>query len=543
MKVIINGKEYEYKPKTTLEEISNDFPGDYYCATVNNRIRELSYQLETEGADVHFYGLDYYESVKIYEASLRYVIAMAVSNVFPKENVRFSNSISMGIYGHIIGKEVTPEMLEILNQEISRIIKADYKFERRKYDKKTIKQYYKSLGYFDKLGTLKYRKESVNVYEVNGYKNYMYSYMVPSTGYLKSFKLRLYYPGFILQFPRSEMKGEIPEFVDEPKFLKTLSDANEWAKNTGSENIYQVNDKCSDDEELIKFIGVCETRHNHQLKEIGDKVQKNLDQIRLIAIAGPSSSGKTTFSKRLEIELLSRNIHPMRISIDNYYLDEEHVPLDENGNKDFEHIEALNLKLFNENMTDFLMGKEVRTPIFDFKTKKVTFSEPQKLSKDGVIIIEGIHALNERLTESIPKNRKFKIYIAPLAQRNIDNHNPISLTDLRLVRRIVRDLNFRNTSAEKTLEMWQSVRNGEHKWIYPYMESADYIFNSELGYELLMLKKYGVESLKVIKNDSQYYILANRLLKFLKVFRSISDSKVKNDSLLREFIGGSVFKD
>ena len=543
MKVIINGKEYEYKPKTTLEEISNDFPGDYYCATVNNRIRELSYQLETEGANVKFFGLDYYESVKIYEASLRYVIAMAVSNVFPKENVRFSNSISMGIYGHIIGKEVTPEMLEILNQEISRIIKADYKFERRKYDKKTIKQYYKSLGYFDKLGTLKYRKESVNVYEVNGYKNYMYSYMVPSTGYLKSFKLRLYYPGFILQFPRSEMKGEIPEFVDEPKFLKTLSDANEWAKNTGSENIYQVNDKCSDEEELIKFIGVCETRHNHQLKEIGDKVQKNLDMIRLIAIAGPSSSGKTTFSKRLEIELLSRNIHPMRISIDNYYLDEEHVPLDENGNKDFEHIEALNLKLFNENMTDFLMGKEVRTPIFDFKTKKVTFSEPQKLSKDGVIIIEGIHALNERLTESIPKNRKFKIYIAPLAQRNIDNHNPISLTDLRLVRRIVRDLNFRNTSAEKTLEMWQSVRNGEHKWIYPYMESADYIFNSELGYELLMLKKYGVESLKVIKNDSQYYILANRLLKFLKVFRSISDSKVKNDSLLREFIGGSVFKD
>lgn len=543
MKVIINGKEYEYKPKTTLEEISNDFPGDYYCATVNNRIRELSYQLETEGANVKFFGLDYYESVKIYEASLRYVIAMAVSNVFPKENVRFSNSISMGIYGHIIGKEVTPEMLEILNKEISRIIKADYKFERRKYDKKTIKQYYKSLGYFDKLGTLKYRKESVNVYEVNGYKNYMYSYMVPSTGYLKSFKLRLYYPGFILQFPRSEMKGEIPEFVDEPKFLKTLSDANEWAKITGSENIYQVNDKCSNEEELIKFIGVCETRHNHQLKEIGDKVQKNLDMIRLIAIAGPSSSGKTTFSKRLEIELLSRNIHPMRISIDNYYLDEEHVPLDENGNKDFEHIEALNLKLFNENMTDFLMGKEVRTPIFDFKTKKVTFSEPQKLSKDGVIIIEGIHALNERLTESIPKNRKFKIYIAPLAQRNIDNHNPISLTDLRLVRRIVRDLNFRNTSAEKTLEMWQSVRNGEHKWIYPYMESADYIFNSELGYELLMLKKYGVESLKVIKNDSQYYILANRLLKFLKVFRSISDSKVKNDSLLREFIGGSVFKD
>lgn len=543
MKVIIKGKEYDYPYKTTLEEISKDFEGDFYCASVNNRIRELTYSLEIDNADVHFLSLAHYDSVKVYEASLRYVLAMAIHNVFPDINVRFSNSISMGIYGNLVGKSITQSEIDTINKEVDRIVKANFPLKRKKYSIDEMKEYYKNIGYLDKLGTLKYRKENVNVYECDGYRNYMYSYMVPSTGYLKDYVLIPYYPGFIVLFPRSEANGEIPEFIDEPKFLKTLAQAQKWSKQTGSENIYQINDKCSDEDNLIKFIGVCETRHNHQLKEIGDMVEQNLDTIRLIAIAGPSSSGKTTFSKRLEIELLSRNIHPTRISIDNYYLPNDKVPKDKDGNLDFEHIEALNLELFNENMNDFLQGKEVRLPIFDFKTKETTFAEPVSLKDDGVIIIEGIHALNDRLTSSIPKDRKFKIYIAPLAQRNIDNHNPLSLTDLRLVRRIVRDLNFRNTSAEKTLEMWQSVRKGEHKWIYPFMEEADYIFNSELGYELLMLKKYGIESLKAIKNDSKYYIMANRLLKFLKVFRSVSDDKVQNNSLLREFIGGSVFEE
>lgn len=543
MKVNINGKTYEYNSKTTLEEISKDFPGEYYSATVNNRIRELTYSLEIEDANVEFKGLDYYESVKIYQASLRYLIVMALSRIMPNDDIRFSNSISMGLYGELVGKTMNQKILKNLVDEMNKIVESDYKLKRVKYSIEDISEYYKTLGYTDKLGTLKYRKENVNVYECDGYKNYMYSYMVPSTGYLKDFKLRLCYPGFIVQFPRAENNGEIPEFVDEPKFLKTLSQAAKWSKNTQSENIYEINDKCNDEDELVKFIGVCETRHNHQLKEIGDMIENNLDMIRLIAIAGPSSSGKTTFSKRLEIELLSRNIHPMRISIDNYYLKPDEVPKDEAGNPDFEHIEALNLELFNDNMNDFLEGREVSLPIFNFKTKEISYGEPVRLKKDGVIIIEGIHALNDRLTESIPNDRKFKIYIAPLAQRNIDNHNPISLTDLRLVRRIVRDLNFRNTSAEKTLEMWDSVRKGEHRWIYPNMESADYIFNSELGYELLVLKKYGVESLKKITNDSKYYILANRLLKFLKVYRSIGDESVQNNSLLREFIGGSVFKE
>lgn len=542
MKVIINNKEYEYKNKTTLEEISKDFGDDFICAKVNNRLRELTFSLDFD-ATVEFLDLSRSSASKIYQASLRYIIAMAASKVLPKASLRFSNSISLSILGHFKGIRLNEEILNELNTEIRRIIDADYKFERRKYTIEEMQSYYESLGYTDKLGTLKYRKENVNIYECNGYRNYMYSYMVPSTGYIKEYNLILYYPGFFMQYPRSESRGEIPEFSDEPKFMQTLAKADRFSKNTQCENIYEINDKCDNKDELIKFIGVCETSHNRQLNEIGDLVEKNLNEIRLIAIAGPSSSGKTTFSKRLEIELLSRNIHPTCISLDNYYLRNENVPIGEDGKPDFEDINALNLTLFNENMLDFMAGKEVRVPKFDFTTKTTSYGEPITLKKDGVIIIEGIHALNNKLTKAIPKENKFKIYIAPLAQRNIDDNNPISLTDLRLVRRIVRDKNFRNTDPSKTLDMWNSVRKGEHKWIYPHMEGADYIFNSELGYELLVLKKYGVESLKKIPYDSENYVRANTLLKFLKVYRSIPDEAVPNNSLLREFIGGSIFEE
>lgn len=542
MKVTIKNQVYEYENKTTLEEISNDFPGQYYCATVNNRLRELTYILDKD-AEVEFLDISQYDSMKVYEASLRYLVAMAIKNIYPDYSIRYANSISMGTLCKIIDKNINEDILENIRNEVKRLISLNLKFKRTKYTVEEMKGYYESIGYLDKLGTLKYRKENVNLYECDGYRNYMYAYMVPSTGYIREFKLILYYPGFIMQYPRVEVKGNIPEFDDEPKFLKTLAQADKWSKNTHSENIYEINDKCDNEDELVKFIGVCETRHNRQLEEIGRKIEQNLDEIRLIAIAGPSSSGKTTFSKRLEIELMSRNISPMRISIDNYYLTNDLVPKDENGHLDFEDIRALNIPLFNRNMIDLMEGKEVQLPSFNFQTKVTSFSKPVRLEKNGVIIIEGIHALNDLLTKSVPKDHKFKIYIAPLPQRNIDNHNPISLTDIRLVRRIVRDRNFRGTNPEQTINMWNSVRRGEHKWIYPHMEGADYIFNSELGYEMLVLKKYGIDSLRSIPYDSPYFVQANRLLKFLKVYRSIPDDAVPNNSLIREFIGGSVFKE
>lgn len=542
MKININNEIKEYKDGTTLEEIAKEYGGGFYSAKVNNRVRELTY-IPKDGSKVELLDLTDGNSIRIYQATLRYIIAMAFKNIYKDENVRFSNSISMSLFAKVIGKTTTKEMLKKIDDEVKRIISLDLKFERKTYSIEEMEEYYKSLKYLDKVENLEYRKENVHVYECDGYRNYMYSYMTPSTGYIKEYKLILYHPGFMIQFPRREAKGYIPQFIDEPNFLKTLARANKWATITDSENISHINKKCEDYDELVRYIGVCETRQNHDIEEIGKRVEENIEDIRMIAIAGPSSSGKTTFSKRLEIELLSRNIHPLRISLDNYYLSEDEAVRDEEGKVDWEHINSLNLSLFKENMADFLDGKEVRLPYFDFKTRKKGFMEPMKLKKDSVIIIEGIHALNDILTDSIPKENIYKIYIVPLIQRNIDNHNPISITDLRLVRRIVRDKNFRNTTAYNTLESWKSVRNGERKWIYPNMEQADFIFNSELGYELLVLKKYGMESLHEIGYDSNQFINANRLLKFLKVYRSVDDNLVPNNSILREFIGGSIFKD
>ena len=538
----INNESKEYKDGTTLEAISKDYEGSFFAAKVNNRVRELTYSPK-DGSTVQLLDLTEGNSIRIYQATLRYIIAMALHNVYPNENIRFSNSISMSLFAKIVGKTTTKDMLEKLEKEVNRIIAEDYKFERKTYSIEEMKEYYKNLGYMDKVENLEYRGENVHVYECNGYRNYMYSYMTPSSGYIKEFKFILYYPGFMIQFPRNEAQGYIPQFIDEPNFLKTLARANKWATITDSENISHINKKCEDYDELVKYIGVCETRQNHDIEEIGKRVEENIDDLRLIAIAGPSSSGKTTFSKRLEIELLSRNIHPLRISLDNYYLDEKDAIRDEEGKVDWEHIESLNISLLKENITDFLNGKEVCLPYFDFQNREKGFMKPVKLEKDSVIIIEGIHALNSILTDSIPKENIFKIYIVPLIQRNIDNHNPISITDIRLVRRIVRDKNFRNTTAYKTLSSWKSVRNGERRWIYPNMEQADFIFNSELGYELLVLKKYGMESLHEVGYDSDQFINANRILKFLKVYRSIDDNLVPNNSILREFIGGSVFKD
>jgi len=541
MQVKINNEFKEFKKGITLEEISKYYSGNFVCASVNNRIRELSYKLEFD-ATVEFLSIDNSMAMNIYKATLRYVVAMAFKNVFKDENIRFSNSISMSIFAKIIGRNMDRNDLNILEEEVKRIIAMDLKIERKIYTISEMKDYYTKMGYLDKVANLNYRNDNCHVYETGGYRNYMYSYMLPSTGYLKDYKFILYYPGFMIQFPRVESRGNLPEFKDEPIFLKTLAQANKWASLTESENISDINKKTESKEELIKFINLCEMKQYHDIEKIGKKIEEHIEDIRLICIAGPSSSGKTTFSKKLEIELLTRDIKPVRISLDNYYKPIEETPLDENGNYDFEHIDALNIKLFNENMSDLIEGKETMLPILDFKTHTVTFTNPIKLDKSSVIMIEGIHALNDLLTVSIPKQNKFKIYICPLSQRNIDNHNPISFTDLRLIRRTVRDKEFRNYSAKNTLNSWASVRSGERKWIYPMMEDADFIFNSELGYELLALKDIGLQAYQDIDVNDSEYIRANSLTKFMKIFNSIDTSLIPNNSLIREFIGGSVFE-
>ena len=424
---------------------------------------------------------------------------------------------------------------------MERIIKADYQINRFSFKKDEAIEYYKSIGAMDKVRILKYRKEdTVHVYECDGYKNYMFGYMLPSTGYLTKYRLKLYAPGFIMQYPRSECKGEIPEFHDEVVFRSALKEANVWANTAKSESIAQLNE-IVESGKALEFINICEARHNRQLANLGAKICDNVDGIRLICVAGPSSSGKTTFTNRVRIELKSRGVEPLMISMDNFYNPVEQAPKDEEGNPDLEHIEALDLELFDSVIFRLIQGEAVELPIYDFNTKSRTFTEPVKIGPKQPILIEGIHGLNDRIAPSIPDDQKFKVYIAPLGQYKIDDHNPISISDIRLIRRMVRDYQFRGTGCEKTLSTWQSVRNGEFKWIYENQNNADFVFNSELSYELCVLKKYAVPLLEEVKTDSPNFITANRLLKFLKYFETITDKWVPCNSILREFIGGSIF--
>lgn len=382
----------------------------------------------------------------------------------------------------------------------------------------------------------------VHQYACLDYRDYMYGYMIPSTGYLNKFKFIPSTPGFLIQFPRSESDGELPPFVRENVFSKTINASRNWGKLVGVDTISGINSMV---EELgsTDFIMMSEAHHSNMLAELTDRIIKSESPIRLICIAGPSSSGKTTFANRLRLQLLSVGIRAIRISIDDYYLSRDEIKRDENGEIDLESVDALDIKLLNEQMLQLIEGDEVVLPHFDFKLGKRVPGRKLKVEKNQPIIIEGIHALNDDLTSLISKSQKFKIFIAPQAQINIDNHNPISLTDLRLLRRIVRDSKFRHASAEETIRMWPSVRNGEFKWIYKTQESADYVFNSFLPYELCVMKEYAYPLLAKVDKNSDCYITCRRLLLFLKYLVNIEEDDVPDNSLMREFIGGSCFKD
>lgn len=542
MHIIINNIEKNVDKPTKIVDLYDNKNYVYYAAKVNNRLRELDYVVSSDSV-IEMLDLKDADVCRMYQATLRYVILMAIKDVFPKARVIFNYSISRTIFVNVsnLGHALFQEDFKLIKNRVDELVSADLPIKRYSITKEKAIEYYQSCGLTDKTKILKYRKENtVHMYECSGYKNYMFGYMLPSTGYLKKFELKLYAPGFLVRYPRSENNGEIPPFSDERVFRDTLKEANRWADISRSNSIANINE-IIESGNALEFINLCEARHNRQLATLGDKIEKNINNIKLICVAGPSSSGKTTFTNRLRIELKSRGINPLMISIDNFYADPEFAPRDEFGNPDFEHIDALDRKSFNDCMFRLIQGEEVRLPIYDFKTRSRTYEPPVKLKHNQPILIEGIHALNNDLTPSIATEYKFKIYIAPLAQCRIDDHNPISISDIRLVRRMVRDYNFRGTGCEGTLKMWNSVRNGEFKWIYPFQNDADFVFNSELSYELCVMKKYAIPLLEQIDSESPYFITANRLLKFLKYFETITDKWVPCNSILREFIGESIF--
>jgi uridine kinase len=544
MTLKILGKPYTYDEPLRLEEIAEKLnESNVLAATVDGRLRELSF-IPTKDAEVEFLKYDHPDAARIYESTLRYVVAMAIKNMYPKAKVKFNYSISRSILAVLEGLDYVLDsgVVNKIKQEVERLIQRDLTIERRRVSVGEATKLYTDLDMPDKVSILKYREEDyVNLYECNGYMNYMFGYMLPSTGYLSAFNMFLYHPGFIIQVPRAELGGAIPKFVDEPTFGQALKEVAKWGKIIQGNTIPMINEYAKSYQSSVDFVNMCETKHAHQLYELGNQIYNNIDNIRLIAIAGPSSSGKTTFSNRLRVELMSRGLKPIMISIDDYYLGKAQAPKNEDGSPDLEHVDALDVELFNHDMLALIQGQRVTLPHFNFKTGKREQGKSLQLKEDMPMIIEGIHALNEKLTHSIPKHQKFNIYIAPQTQLHIDDHNPISITELRLLRRIVRDQKYRNASASDTLDMWPSVRRGEFKWIYPFQKEANFVFNSELTYEFAVLKKHATTQLQAIPRDSKHFITANRLLKFLKYFDSIDDDIVPCNSLLREFIGGSSF--
>lgn len=536
------GQEKEFDKNVRLLDLIDKNDHSIICARVNNRVRELTYEVYYD-AKVEFLTVKDADAIKIYEASLRFVVAMAFARVYPELKIRLCYNVSRSIFVQILNGKKTSnlEMRDAIDKEMQKIIAADYPLKRFVVSKEEAKEIYKKNDLVDKLDILKYRPEkTVHLYDCDGYLNYMFSHMVPSTGCLKSYKLKLYQPGLILQYPRAECKGEIPEFVDAPTFGKALKESHSWGKIAGADSVSDINEHIKHDG-VIDFIQLCEARHNRMLTQLGDLIEADISNIRLICIAGPSSSGKTTFANRLRIELLSRGLHPIRISIDDYYLPKAQAPKDEDGKPDLESIDALDVEQFNKDMLALISGETVQLPKFDFKQGKRVPGRILKVGETEPIIIEGIHALNERMTTLIPKHQKFKIFIAPQAQINLDNTNPISITDLRLLRRIVRDYNFRGASAEETMSMWPSVRRGEFKWIYDTQEGADYVYNSMLSYELCVMKKYAMPLLQAIEQENPYYPIAERLIRMLKYFDDMPDEWVPCNSLMREFIGGSCY--
>lgn len=541
-KVKIQNEIYIYQEKKTLEVIAQELNIPAYVAKVNNRLRELGYYINYD-CEVEFLDLTNHEAARVYETSLRYLLIMAIEDLYPKAKLTFHQSISRAFSVTLsnLKVDINAEFLRQITNKLKSISAANYPIIRKKIAKSEAIVLYTKKGYTDKVEILKYRAEdTVNIYECNNYLNYMFGYMVSSTNLIKDFSLHLTKTGFICQYPRAELGGKIPPLENEPRYQKMIDDAKEWANICNADTIAKMN-KHLETATIIDFVNMCETKHNNQLAELGLRLKQNITKTRLIAIAGPSSSGKTTFSHRLRVELLTRGLKPVKISIDDYYLNRDQAPKDEFGNPDLEHIDALDVDLFNKHLLALIEGEEVDLPLFDFKNGIRLKGTRVKIASDQPIIIEGIHALNEKLTALIPREAKFKIYISPTTQINIDNHNPIMATDVRLLRRIVRDAKYRKTNPASTFAMWASVRRGEFKWIYPFHEEADYIFNTELTYELGVMKKYALPILSRIDRNNEYFIQANRLVKFLKYFNDVDDKLVPCNSLLREFIGDSCF--
>ncbi len=544
----INGEEKYFEDgvqyELIAEEYQNECTSQIALVVVDGKIQEL---MKRANRDCELKFLTYEDTIghKAYVRSAVMLMMKAISDVAGLEaavNVKVEFTIGAGYYCSFKnGLKLDAETIGRVKDRMGELADMDMLVTKKAYPADEAVALFRELGMKDKVSLFRYRRGStINVYCLGDYYDYYYGYMLPSTGYVKYFDLFPYEEGMILLLPEREEPEKLPEFTPKKQLFQTLMTTREWGTEMGIDTVGDLNDHICQGS-IADLILVQEALQERRIGEIARDIARR-EGVKFVMIAGPSSSGKTTFSHRLSIQLRTYGLKPHPIGLDNYYVNYDDTPLDAYGKPDYECLEALDVEQFNRDMGELLAGKQVQLPTFNFKTGKREYSgKYTKLEKDDILVIEGIHGLNEKMSHSLPAECKYKIYISALTCLNIDEHNRIPTTDGRLLRRIVRDARNRGTAAEQTIEMWSSVRRGEEKYIFPFQEEADAMFNSAMIYELAVIKQYAEPLLFSIKRGEPGYHEAKRLLKFLEYFLGVSSEELPKNSLCREFVGGSCF--
>ncbi|ADO76954.1 nucleoside kinase [Halanaerobium praevalens] len=547
MKLNLDGNQIEVVQNKKIKDILNENQisklDEVMAVFIDNKVCNLNEKI-TKKAKLKPIRINSELGNRIYRSSLYLVLAKAVYELFPEVILKIEISISNGVYCELENKDsLTKSEIFKLKDRMKEIINSDYKIKKHKLKKEEVLKIIQDENCSFRSELIKKQDQAhYTLYEIDGYYDYFYYNMVPSTSYLKEFDLHLRIPGFVLLFPKFFSDKEVPKFKEQPKLANIFLEYERLGNILGINNVVELN-QIVEKNNHNEIIRIAEALHEKKIAKIADKIKSGMPRNKIILIAGPSSSGKTTFTHRLSTQLKINGLRPVQISVDNYFVNRENTPLDQNGEKDFEALEAIKLDLFNDHLLQLIQGEEIELPKFNFeKGVRERSNKFLQLKEDQPILIEGIHGLNDRLTEVIPQDLKFKIYISALTQLNIDCHNRIPTTDTRLLRRIVRDNQYRGLSASDTLNLWRSVRRGEEKNIFPYQENADIMFNSALIYELSVLKNYVEPLLKQIDKTNRNYYQAQRLLEILSNFKAIPDSEVPFTSILREFTGMSVFR-
>ncbi|MCD7981013.1 MAG: nucleoside kinase [Clostridiales bacterium] len=549
----INGREVQYPTGTPyldiVREYQKDYEDDIILVRFQNELRELTKHVSRDG-EMEFVTTAEKPGRNTYRRSVTMIMEAAANEIFAateaSDGIRVvvQHSLGQGFYcefrrEHALVPADSDRILA-LKEKMTELVRRDLPIKKHNIGRSEAMRYFEQHGRPDKSRLIRYRRNSrVNIYELNGYQDYYYGYLAPSTGFCKYFDLLPYQNGFMLMFPHKNTRAAA-EFAPTDKLFQIMDDSAAWGESMGVRTISDLNDVIAEGR-IQELILVQESWMEQKIGDIAETIAGDLRK-KIILIAGPSSSGKTTFSHRLSIQLSAHGLRPHPISLDDFYVNREDTPVDENGELDFECLEAIDVPLLNQCLNDLLAGKEVTLPAFNFRTGHREFrSRPLRLGEGDVLVIEGIHGLNERLTGALPKESKFKIYISALTQLNIDTQNNLSTTDTRLIRRLVRDARTRNTTARETLARWDSVRRGEEKNIFPFQEEADVMFNSALIYELAVLKCYAEPLLFALNASDTEVEEAKRLLKIMDYVLPVPGENIGHNSILREFMGGGCF--